>query len=142
MAFINKKKIDAILVVIFLFFLMSTCTLNAQGRWSVRIDGAGTATVTSNTAFIASADGEPDEITGIGFTSSGTQTVTFDYSFTTGDPGWDNFFYSINGVATFVTNGDPFPPATVLIGSIAVNVPNGSNFFMGINNDDGCCGGA
>jgi hypothetical protein len=127
------------ILTVFSVFTLLVFT-NANAQWSVRIDGAGTATITGNTAFIASADSPPlsgimNEITGIGFTSSGTQTVTFNYSFTTNDPGFDEFFYSINGSRTNVTKSDNN-------GSIAVNVPNGSAFFMGIDNDDGCCGTA
>ena len=124
---VNKK------IFLFVLTILFYNSLNAQ--WTVRKDGNGTATVTTNTAFIAGSDGNVDEITGIGFTSSGAQSVTFNYSFTTVDPGFDYFFYTIDGIETIITDDDRD-------GSINVILSNGQVFFMGINNFDGEWGSA
>jgi uncharacterized protein (TIGR02145 family) len=124
-----KKKI-----FLFVLTILFYNSLNAQ--WTVRKDGNGTATVNTNTAFIAGSSGNGNEIHGIGFTSSGAQSVTFKYSFTTVDPGFDYFFYTIDdGEENIITDDDRD-------GSINVILSNGQVFFMGINNFDGEMGSA
>jgi hypothetical protein len=107
----------------------------SNAQWIARIDGSGTATITTNTAYIASSNGNPYELTGFGITSSGTQPVYFTFSFNTSDPTFDKFYYSIDGVRTIIT-------ATNQAGTISLTLTNGRNFFFGIDNDDGCCGHA
>jgi Fibrobacter succinogenes major domain (Fib_succ_major) len=119
------------------FFLLFQIISNAQ-TWSTQQQGNGLVTVLNNTAFIRGADGDGNGgnlKNGISFTASGNQTITFNYSYITYDnPGFDPFFYSINGI--FIEN----ITGSNSNSSFTVNLTNGQVFFMGIDSGDGFWG--
>jgi len=89
------KKYITLTILIFSCFYS-----NAQ--WSTRIEGNGTASISSNTAFIRSSNNSSfsSKINGITLTASNPTIVTFDWSaetFDTGGYAYDPFYFQING---------------------------------------------
>jgi len=127
-----------ILILLFFAFL----NVNAQ-QWFSHVED-GVVSISGNSANIEGANNHiNDENNYISFTANQTQTISFNWNYTTNDndASWDPFFYSINNVATkipiFNSNSDKSGS-----GTFSITITAGQTIFLGINTLDGYYGSA
>ena len=107
--------------------------ISASSDASVNTTGApGSITFTGNDSDFGDCCGLYDQYSiTIPTTCDANTLISFDYNFS--QPDIEEFYYVVNGTATFVTD-------QTQTGNLSVVVPSGGTFAFRIYTDDDCCG--